>query len=599
MSNSTSPDSSKETQNSVVVIDLISRLNNEKRAAHIYQKRKHPEWNENYELYRNRVRTNRLTQRQYAGVPLMKETIKTALSIIDDFPNTEWAENSGDEVKSLYIQGHWDNMSKKEKLELIDILDKKNVLIYGFSTKMLNLADDYVKISVLDPYDVLYDPLMNPLNIESARYIIHQNIFKSVREILASERYTDEGKALLQAWALSEKGLVQSNTNRQALREKEDRLKAVGVVTADIFGTFAAGDVIVNLSVHYTDVWNKEKKKFERHAITQAQDSMILQDKLLIDLIGISEYPFEYWCEDIETVDIYPDSIADLVRNPNKIINAWFSQLVENRTLRNFNMHWYDASVQGYIPQTYEPGQGRMLPAPGDPTKTIMPVNVDGLDGTMEAIQFITAIVERGSGVTGIDKGTPESGTQTLGEVQILVGKSQERANSIKPFYRSSWYSTAVKWGKIMQANSWGPVKLFKSGASGKTYKKTVTDKDWKSEAGFEPKVSSSSELEESNVKNLQKFNFVRSLSPNNQALKRIALDRSLMLIDVTPAEMREIKDEEEKLQKLSLVPGAGMPGAPGGAAPGSPATPPANPMMDALDQNVANLSQLTGAPTK
>lgn len=580
--------------------DLQTRMQKlvaEKKTAFTYQKRKHDDWNENYELYRNKVRVNRLTQRQSTAIPLTKETVKSALATVDDAPNTDWNEKGGDEQKEIVFQEIWNDMSQKGKLEVKDVLDKKNVLIYGISTKLLNLGENYATIDVLDPFDVLYDPLMSPLNVETARYIIHQNIFKPLRDVLADDKYTEAGKNELRAWASSSLGLVQSNENAEALRKKEARLKAMGT-TSPYFAQFAGGETIVNLTAHYTNEWNKDKQIFERHVVVQAQDLYELSNRLLKDAIGIEEWPFEPWSEDIETVDIYPDSVADLVRPINKVINAWFSQLVENRTLRNFNMHWYDSTVQGYQPQTYEPGQGRMLPAPGDPNKTIMPVNVDGLEGTMEAIQFLTGIAERGSGVTAISKGTPEGGQQTLGEVQILVGKAQERAISMKVFYRTSWYQTAVKWGKIQQANSWPALVLHKAGTSGKVYKKTITDKDWKSEAGYEPKISSSSEQEENTVKSIQKWGYIKSQFPNNSAVKRIAQKRELGLVDVTAQELQEIEAEEERIHKMEMaaMAAASMGGAPGQpvqpGAPGQPQPAPGAPQAPMIDPALASQLQ-------
>lgn len=568
-----------------VLPDLDSQMMKliaEKKSAIAYQKRKHDEWNENYELYRGRTRTNRLTQRQSVTIPLMKETIKTALSRIDDPPDTTWSEKSGDETKKIMFQEMWNKMYRDTKLEAVDILDKKNVLIYGLSTKLLNLGDDYATISVLDPFDVLYDPIMNPLHIETARYIIHQNIYRSLREILADDRYSEEGKNALKSWAATDVGIAQSAQNQIEQVKRDARLRSMGV-DSQYFARFAGGETIVNLSAHYTNEWNSDKKMFERKVIVQAQDHMELSNDLLIDCVGIEDWPFEYWTEDIETIDIYPDSVADLVRTPNKIINIWFSQLVENRTLRNFQMHWYDATVQGYQPQTYEPGQGRMLPAPGDPNKTIMPVDISGLDETMDAINFLTGIVERGSGVTAIDKGSKPEGQATLGEIQLLVGNAQERAVSMRTFYQMSWYATAVKWEKMMLANEWPTITLYKTGASGKVYSKKISSKDWKSEAGYEPKLSSTSEHEESTVKTIQKWLFIKSQFPNNQALAKIAQRRELDLVDVSPQEMQEIQDEEDRMAKAPPV----VPGAPGGApinptnpmAPGIPGTPPQGPI--------------------
>jgi hypothetical protein len=157
--------------------DQMERLLREKKTAREFQERKHEDWNSNYELYRNKVRTNRLTQRQAVNIPLMKETEKTILSKIDDPPNVEWKEKAGDSQKELFFQEIWNEHFRKGKFEWVDVMDKKNVLRFGLSTKKLTPSDTGIDVHCLDVWDVLYDPMMNPIDIESARFIIHQNIF--------------------------------------------------------------------------------------------------------------------------------------------------------------------------------------------------------------------------------------------------------------------------------------------------------------------------------------------------------------------------------------------------------------------------------------
>ena len=256
------------------------------------------------------------------------------------------------------------------------------------------------------------------------------------------------------------------------------------------------------------------------------------------------------WSEDPETNDVYPDGVADLVRTPNKILNVWFSQQVENRTIQNFQMHWFDSTQQGYVPQTYEPGPGRMLPAPGDPNKTIMPVQINGLDETFKAMDYLVGVVERGTGATALEKGTPEQGAQTLGEVQILVGKATERAKTMSKFYKGSWYDLAKKWDAMMQANTFPKMTLYKTGGDGKIYPKVVYNKDWKSQAGYEPTVASSSEQEADEVKNIQKFGVVMAQFPNNPALRKILQGRELKLLDLSSAELKEVQDAEDQAQQ-------------------------------------------------
>lgn len=557
--------------------DKMLKLTNEKKSAREFQLRKHPDWNENYELYRNKVKTNRLTQRQTVNIPLMKETIKTLMSKVDDAPEVDWQENSGDQMKEIIYQEMWDTNFLEDDLELKDILDKKNVFLYGVSTKMLNLKKDGVSIDVTDVYDIVVDPLMKPLNIETARFVIHQNIFRSLRDILVDERYTTEGKDQLKQWLATDRGIVQSAKNKQEWEKSMERLRSMGVYS-EKFPMFAGGDVIVNLTQQFTNLWDAKKKEFVRHVIMYADDVIELMDETLMDAIGMDEWPMDMWCEDPETNDPYPDGVADLVRTPNKILNIWFSQQVENRTLQNFQMHWFDSTQEGYVPQTYEPGPGRMLPAPGDPNKTIMPVQINGLDETFAAMDYLTNIVERGTGATAVDKGQSDKGVETLGEIEILVGKSIERAKTMAKFYRASWHRIAVKWDKMMQANASGFKKktLYKTGNDGKVYPKVVYPSDWKSKAGYKPSVASSSEQEADQIKSIQKFGFVMQQFPNNAALKKILQQRELKLLDLTSAELKEVEDEESKMANMPPVPPAGTTPAVAPVNPGAPAPAPA-----------------------
>lgn len=524
----------------------MEKLKAEKHSANELQKRKHEDWNDNYELYRNKVKTNRLTQRQAVNIPLMKETVKTILSKIDDAPSVDWKEKSGNADKEIVYQEIWDSSYRENKFELIDVLDKKNVLLYGLGVKKLNITDKGVTVDALDVYDVVLDPLMSASNIETARFIIHQNIFRSAREIIADSRYTKEGKDALKIWIDSPQGITTSGENKKQWEDKMERLKDMGVDHGD-FALFAGGDRLVNLTEHYTNIWDTKKKQWERRVVVYADDTIELLNEPLYDLIGVDFWPFVLWSEDPETNDIYPDSVADLVRTPNKVINVWFSQLIENRTLKNFQMHWF-LPGQNYTPQTYTPGPGVMLPAPpgDDVNKVIKPVEISGLDDTLTAINTLTQIVERGSGATAIEKGEPEKGVQTLGEVQVLVGKAMERTIGIAKFYRMAWYEVATKWSAMMHANAPKILSLYKTSRTGKVYTKKIYGSDWKSKEGYEPIIRSSSEQEQESLKTVQKFMFLLQQFPNNGVLRTIAQKRMLESVNLSPEELKQIEEAEQ-----------------------------------------------------
>jgi len=533
--------------------DLMIKLLHEKKSAREFQERKHEDWNENYELYRNKVRTNRLTQRQAVNIPMMKETIKTLLSKIDDPPMIDWEELSGDEFKELLMQEKWNAFYENDNLEGIDVQDKKTALLAGRTFKKLNWVDDKVDLRALDIYDVVVDPMVDPLDLETAHFMLHQNIFRPLRNVLSDSRYSNEGKQKLKNYMTSKQGLIQSGENKQEFDKKMERLRAMGVDDHE-FALFGMGDSLVNLTEHISKIWNVRKQNYEKRVIVYADDQIELLNEPLLSMLGIDRYPYVTWGDDVETNDFWSDGPADLIRVPNKVSNIWFSQMIEGRTLNNFGMHWY-ASGTNYTPQTYEPGPGRMLPSPplqpGQSIKdVIMPVAIDRLDDNMTALQYLTQIVERGTAATAIEKGVGEGGKQTLGEVEILVGKAMERTVAMAKFYKRSWYNTATLWYELTSANQRKKETLYKTGADGKIWPKVVRPSEWKSEAGFRPIVRSSSEAESEKTKGMQKLIYIQSLFPNNPAVRRIMQSRALEMVDVTPAELREVEEAEKQMQQ-------------------------------------------------
>lgn len=573
------------TPENQTIDEKMSRLQKEKRVAREFVERRYLEWTDNYELYRNRVKTNRLTQRQAVNIPLMKETLKTILAKIDEPPTVLWKELGGEEQKQLIFQEIWNADYDRLNFEGIDIQDKKSVLLYGRAFKKLNWQNDQFFVHALDIYDVVVDPLVDPLDIETARFVIHQNIFRDLKEILDNDKYTEEGKQRLQIYLSTKDGIVQTSKNKQEWEKKMTRLKDMGLDSAR-YQLWSAGDVIVNLNEHYYKEWDSDAKLWHWRVCVYADDKVELLDETMMELLGVDFLPFVTWGEDVETQDFWSDSPADLVRVPNKLINIWFSQMVENRTLQNFQMHWYDATIQGYAPQTYEPGPGRMLPAPGDPNKTIMPVAINGLDETMNAIEFVTKVVESGTAATAVTKGEQQETPTTLGEIQILVGQANERTMSIAKFYRRSWQDFARKYYDIVDANASKKLVLYKTSPKGVIYPKTVYTKDWRSKEGYKAEVRSSSEQEQSSTKTIQKFLFVQSQFPNNMALRKIAQRRELEILDLSPAELREVEDEEKKNAEAM----ANMPPAVAGEQPGAPA---GGDMAD-IQQKMSQLSSMT-----
>src|ERR1044071_6889514 len=138
-----------------------------------FRERRHPQWTDNYTLYRDTVIVSRLTHRQSVNFPLMKESIRTILSGIDDPPDNYYENLDNDKQKELFMNEYWKWVFDQNKLEIKDIIDKKQVLLYGRSFLKLNIVNGQFYVEVLDPQDVLVDRCVDPADIETARRVIH------------------------------------------------------------------------------------------------------------------------------------------------------------------------------------------------------------------------------------------------------------------------------------------------------------------------------------------------------------------------------------------------------------------------------------------
>src|SRR5579885_325690 len=96
---------------------LKLQLDLNERSDYEYQRRRHSEWTENYQLYRDRVIINRLTQRQSINVPLIKGVIKTVAANTDEFPDIEFQELDNNKDKEIAFNELWKDFVVKDKLE--------------------------------------------------------------------------------------------------------------------------------------------------------------------------------------------------------------------------------------------------------------------------------------------------------------------------------------------------------------------------------------------------------------------------------------------------------------------------------------------------
>jgi len=525
---------------------LIAQHKKEKQRSIDYKDRRYKQWNENYALYRDKVITNRLTQRQAINIPIIRETIETWISKIDEAPMLEF-ESRGKDNKSkdgeIVLNELWAYYFDKLGLDIIDNLEKKVVGLQGRGFKKWGWAKNQIFCDLIDPYDIDIDPNANPLDLDSAYFVIHKNIFKPLRMVLANPKYDEKAKNDLKTYLDTKEGLLASAQGREDYEERQERLQTLGVQNYD---QYQASDVIVEINENYKLIWNEEEKRFVRHLIVTAADKVILYNKPLKEAIGIDFLPIVSWMSDPDLNDQWPDGKADNVRTFNKVVNMYISQDLENRTYRNFGMYFYNTLNGTFQPRAFDPKPFGMYGVPGNPAEIVQQMRIEPLNDTADQITFLKDLIQSSVAQTPTERGIQEKGQTTLGEVQLTLQQSTGRNEVVAKNYRRAWKQSGVIFYELLKANSTGVITLYKKGPDGNYQAKDIQRSDWLNPEGYECKVVLKNEKTVNDDLDLKKQQFVISVFQDNPVAVQIARRKLLETLDWTKEEIDQVFQQQQ-----------------------------------------------------
>lgn len=547
----------------ITMSGLKAKLKAEKDEDILYQSRRWYQWEENYLLFRDTVEVNRLTQRQAVNVPLIKETVKTVMSKLQDEPELLFKDRGGDDDKEIVTVEFWRDDADRNRVDLLDSADKKQVLLYGRSHTKHNFKNGRWTYELKDIRDIVVDKKTKPHDIQSARHIEELNIWKPLADILVDDSYDQAARNALAAQAGMSVAGSQAGAqahNRVLGRvddatQRDERLTGIGVPNQLLNET--AYETMVQMTQHYTQLWDESKKKFVRHVIlTTGEDCQwILKAQTLVDAIGIDEWPIDTWADDLEATDYWSDGVADSIRTINQTINIWISQLIENRTFRNFGMNFYDSTAsEGFTPAGYDPRPFGWYPLPGKPDDVYKSVEVPDLASITGDIQFLIGLAEKASATGAIDKGVVEQGKRTLGEIEIAVSKAMERTTAMAKYYKRARKDMGNKWYSINEANvtDTAKIKLYKMNIEGRLKGISIKRDQWVSEEGYEITVETLSESITERTDELIRLQAVKQMFPDNPPLDKAIQKRAVLIGKLTPEEKTDVMDYEDQKRKAA-----------------------------------------------
>lgn len=578
----------------------LQSLLNIKQEGFNYRSPRHEAWKDIYELYRDKVTTNRLLQRQSVNVPLMKTTLRTLLKDIDDMPVIVFENLDNDKQAEVFQNEYWKWTLEQNNAEIQDIVDKKQDFFKGRTFDAWQIEDGRITFDIIDSEDMLVTRFSNPYDIDSGRSLTQINVFVPLSSLKNHKDYDQKEVKKLEEFFKSKLGIVKAKDNEAALSKKNQKMADLGVpdiedpVLGETYVQLTLYNVFKDAGEEWTDFTDGKKYKTDADQIfhyVEAEEQTILLKKPQEKIIGVTDdhywrnhYRYNSWGDDIDKHDFWTDGIGDIVRVPNKVLNAFFSQEVERRSLSNLGMHYYDSSLkaEGFIPSTFVPKAWGWYPIPGKPSEVLQKVDMSGEPGNVEYNEYITQFVEKATGATPGQQGvTPPAGTP-LGTTQIVEAEAKARTKGMSKFYTFAWKQRATKFLKLIEAASdkLDAVTIYKEGKNtNDIFGREISPKDWMTKAGYRVKIWSQDEKKANDEQSLNKIVNTLQLMPGNPKLLEVAQRKALELADLKPEEVAAIMDFEKQKQ-LMIANGQLPPPLPIGQQPGQPNQQPQRPQI-------------------
>lgn len=546
-------------------------IDQEKKSAYNYRERRHDDWKDNYILSRDKVITNRLTQRQTINIPLMKYGLATVLKDIDEPATTYFSSLSNDEGKEILYNEAWNEYQRLCKSRTRDRAFKKNLCLYGRAYRKLNIVNGKFVYEIILAENMLIDRYVDPLDIDSARILIQINIFRTLTDIVNNDDYDKQAREDLKRYFSEESRVVESESNTNKFQNNSNKMREMGV-------TDVSDPVVGTTYVELNEVYRKEFDETEgrevamKYVVATTDGGMYkLSKKPLHDVLGETEedawydhFPYTSAGADLESDDWYCDAPADAMRQPNKVLNSFVSSMVENRILRNYNMHYYDSSDASFVPQVFQPTPWGWFPIPGNPNEKVKDVIVGDLSDSLDEMQFIISIAEKAVGATSVQTGELPPSQVKLGQTELALSNAKERTKGMLVPIQQEYEDFAQKYVWMIEgaSSSLNELKISRRGRETKRmYTTIVKPTDYVDSAGWDIEVKMKEDKDAESMAVLQKLQVAKAEMPMNTALGEIYKKRLLDFAGLKSAETQAVMDwEKNNPMQLQIDPATGQP---------------------------------------
>lgn len=318
----------------------------------------------------------------------------------------------------------------RENWKYKDLMGKKLALPSGRSiSKIYSTAAPYKHHrDQVDHYDFLIDPLAGGLDIEKARYLGQDNIFKSKYDLQNNKTYNQEQVKKL----VEESNDGETDVTDNEYKEKQNRLAILGLNGNDYN---AQKDGLFRLLEWYTTINGKRW-----YFLCSLDKKIIIKKKPWEEMTKIDEnsglplWPFSSWAYYPDPFNFWSQSPLDVVREIFQTRNIVINQAIDNNEAKNKPMKSVDPKIYPNLALLeYEPDRAIPTTPGADPKAGLYIHPASDIYDPKNLNSMLEDIAAKITGVTPATQGLAE-GDQKVG---IYYGDQQETANIMSLFEES------------------------------------------------------------------------------------------------------------------------------------------------------------------
>lgn len=329
--------------------ELVKQAQNEIDIAFKFKQPVYELWHKVEDFYyRSKSDRQALKQEVNINIPIVKSFIDTMVGEVHSPILLNFAHsNDAKKPKAAKVTAAWNKISapSKDAWNFKDLAGKKINLFQGrtiFKYFSTIVNGKYVsKLSPVDGYDFLIDPLAGGLSEENARYLGQRNILKYKYQLEKDESYNQEKVSLLLG-SYPEDGEIVFDHD-----EKQSRLNRFAVVGLDPYVYNYSKEPVVNMTEWYTNFkGNRVVLLFDE------KTGVAIKAKKLKSVFKYVEeetlqplWPYASYAAHFDLFNFWTPPLGISPAEINTIQNIAMNALLENMIKRNRGQKIYDQKL--------------------------------------------------------------------------------------------------------------------------------------------------------------------------------------------------------------------------------------------------------------